>query len=147
MDTNLILDEIKGKLPKGKIGAASIAEITKRLDSLNDRERSDAFLKIQNANLKTPIIVDIFNFCFGTLGVGRFMIGDIGIGFARLALLFIWIFISFANDGSKEMQVIDISFGVFVWGWWLVDCFLVLKKVRIQNLRKVLLVIDSVKSK
>lgn len=82
MDTNLILEEVKKKLPKGKMGNAALAEIKNRLDSLSDKGRSDAFLKIQEANLKTPIIVDIFNFCFGTLGVGRFMIGDIGIGIA-----------------------------------------------------------------
>ncbi len=146
MDTNLILDEIKGKLPKGKIGKATMAELKSRLDSLSDKGRSDAFLKIQNANLKTPIIVDIFNFCFGTLGVGRFMIGDIGIGIARLALLLIWCAFSALNDGSEAMKAIDITFGVFVWGWWLVDLYLVLKKVRMQNLRKVLLAIDSVKN-
>lgn len=147
MDTNLILEEVKKKLPKGKMGNAALAEIKNRLDSLSDKGRSDAFLKIQEANLKTPIIVDIFNFCFGTLGVGRFMIGDIGIGIARLALLLIWCAVSSLNDGSEEMKVIDITFGVFVWGWWLVDLVLVLKKVRMQNLRKVLLAIDSVKSK
>ena len=147
MDTNLILDEIKGKLPKGKIGKAAMAELKSRLDSLSDSQRSDAFLKIQGANLKTPIIVDIFNFFFGNFGVGRFMIGDVGTGFVRLALLFIWISISFANDGSEAMKIADISFLVFIWGWWFVDLYLVLKKVRMQNLRKVLLAIDSVKSK
>lgn len=147
MDTNLILDEIKGKLPKGKIGVVTMAELKSRLDSLSDSQRSDAFLKIQGVNLKNPIIVDIFNFFFGNFGVGRFMIGDVGIGFARLALLFIWIAISLANDGSEAMKITDISFLVFIWGWWLVDLYLVLKKVRMQNLRKVLLIIDSVKSK
>lgn len=91
--------------------------------------------------------MDIFNFLFGTLGVGRFMIGDIGIGIARLALCLIWVAFGAVNDGSEEMKAIDIGFGVFVWGWWLVDLYLVLKKVRMQNLRKVLLAIDSVKSK
>lgn len=38
MDTNLILDEIKGKLPKGKIGKAAMAELKSRLDSLSDKE-------------------------------------------------------------------------------------------------------------
>ena len=145
MDTNLILDEIKGKLPKGKIGQATMADLKSRLDSLSDSQRSDAFLKIQGANLKTPIIVDIFNFFFGNLGVGRFMIGDIGIGLARLALTLIWMAIGGMNDGSEEMKVFNISFGIFVWGWWLVDLYLVLKKVRMQNLHKVLLAIDSVK--
>lgn len=147
MDTNLILSEIKGKLPKGKMGAAAIAEITKRLDSLSDKGRSDAFLKIQNANLKSPSIVFwIGNFLFGNLGVGRFMIGDIGIGFARLALLLIFVVIANLNDGSDEMQFIGILFVILMWVWYFADWFLVNKKVRMQNLQKVLLAIDSVKS-
>lgn len=146
MDTNLILDEIKGKLPRGKVGKAAMAELKTRLDSLSDKERSDAFLKIEGANLKTPIIVDVFNFFIGTLGVGRFMIGDIGLGIARLVYLIITVVIIGANDGSEEMRVLEIIFVVPLWGWWLVDLFLVMKKVRMQNLRKVLLAIDSVKS-
>ncbi len=146
MDTNLIINEIKGKLPKGKMGAASIAEITNRLDSLSDKGRSDAFLRIQDANLKTPFIVDICNFFLGTLGVARFMIGDYLIGAIRLVVLVLWAIVNGANDGSEAMQVIDISFAILVWGWWIIDLFLVLKKVRMQNLRKVLLAIDSVKN-
>lgn len=146
MDTNLIINEIKGKLPKGKMGAASIAEITNRLDSLSDKGRSDAFLRIQDANLKTPFIVDICNFLFGTLGVARFMIGDYLIGAIKLIVLVLWAIVNGANDGSEAMQVIDISFAILVWGWWIIDLFLVLKKVRMQNLRKVLLAIDSVKN-
>ena len=145
MDTNLILDEIKGKLPKGKIGKAAMAELKSRLDSLSDSQRSDAFLKIQGANLKTPIIVDIFNFFFGNFGVGRFMIGDYIIGVIRLALSLIVVVISEINDGSEAMKIIGISFLILMWGWYFADWFLVNKKVRMQNLRKVLLAIDSVK--
>lgn len=148
MDTNLILDEIKGKLPKGKIGKAAMAELKSRLDSLSDSQRSDAFLKIQGANLKNPSIVFwIGNFLLGNLGVGRFMIGDYIIGAIRLALLLIVVVISEVNDGSEGIKIIGISFLILMWGWYFADWFLVNKKVRMQNLRKVLLAIDSVKSK
>ena len=50
------------------------------------------------------------------------------------------------NDGSAEIKIVDMSFAIFVWGWWIMDLFLVNKKVRMQNLRKILLVIDSVKN-
>ena len=147
MDTSIMLSEWKGKLPKGKMGQSSLVELENRLNALDDKERNDVYFKVQDAKLKAPIIVDIFNFFFGTFGVGRFMIGDIGIGLARLALTLIWMAIGGMNDGSEEMKIVDISFGIFVWGWWLVDLYLVLKKVRMQNLRKILLAIDSVKNK
>lgn len=148
MDTNLILDEIKGKLPKGKIGKATMAELKSRLDSLSDSQRSDAFLKIQGANLKNPNIVFwIGNFLLGNFGVGRFMIGDYIIGVIRLVLSLIVVVISEINDGSEAMKIIGISFLILMWGWYFADWFLVNKKVRMQNLRKVLLAIDSVKSK
>ena len=142
MDTRLILDEIKGKLPRGKLGKATLAELQNRLDSLNDSQRSEAFLRIQDAKLKTPIIVDICNFVFGEFGVGRFMIGDKALGFARLALLIIGSIVAAMVDKDSGGTILLIA----MWIWWLVDCFLVPKKVRMQNLRKVLLAIDSVKN-
>ena len=145
MDTRLILDEIKGKLPKGKVGKATLAELQSRLDSLNDSQRSEAFLRIQDAKLKTPIIVDICNFFFGNFGVGRFMIGDIGLGIGRLVYSLVALGASGIAD-DEETQMGATILVVFMWGWWLVDCFLVPKKVRMQNLRKVLLAIESVKN-
>ena len=146
MDTYLILEEIKGKMPRGKVGKATLAELQSRLDSLNDSQRSEAFLRIQDAKLKTPIIVDICNFFFGNFGVGRFMIGDIGLGIGRLVYSLVALGASgIADDEESNMVANGLLF--FMWGWWLVDLFLVLKKVRMQNLRKVLLAIESVKGK
>lgn len=146
MDTRLILDEIKGKLPRGKVGKATLAELQSRLDSLTDSQRSEAFLRIQDAKLKTPIIVDVCNFFFGNFGVGRFMIGDIGLGIGRLIYSIIAVIFSIILEGEgEEAQMFGLMLVVFMWGWWLVDLVLVLKKVRMQNLRKVLLAIDSVK--
>lgn len=145
MDTNFIISEVKYKLLEGRMYKATLAELQSRLDSLSDKQRSDVFLKIQDAKLKTPLIIFMCNFLVGTLGVGRFMIGDWGIGIGRLALFLIWCVTGALNDGSAEMKIVDMSFAIFVWGWWIVDIFLVDKKVRMQNLRKILQSIDSVK--
>ena len=150
MDTGLILDGIKGKMPRGKLGKATLAELQSRLDSLNDSQRDDALLKIQGANLKNVIIIDICNFFFGQLGVGRFMIGDKAIGIARLTFTIITVILGALSDGSSKESIIAVidSFCLFIsFIWWLVDLFLVEKKVRMQNLRKVLLAIESVKGK
>lgn len=148
MDTNIMLSEWKDKLPKGKMGQSSLAELGNRLNALDDNQRNNVYFKVQDEKLKSPsVVVFVGSFLLGSLGVGRFMIGDIGLGIARLALTLIWIVIGAiaVNDGSAEMAGIDITFGVFVWGWWFVDLFWVSKKLRIQNLRKILQSIDSVK--
>lgn len=147
MDTNAILNEIQDKLPRWKMRKVSLAEIKNRLDSLSDDGRTDAFLKIQESKLKIPIIVDVCNFFVGSLGVARFMIGDWVLGLIRLVFFLLYLAIVSVNDGSEEMNLIQNIFTIVgIWGWWLVDLILVEKKVRMQNLRKVLLAIDSVKN-
>ena len=143
MDTRLILDEIKGKLLlRGKAGKATLEDLQTRLDSLTDSQRSEAFLKIQDANLKSPTIVNICNLFFGNFGVARFMIGDIGLGIGRLVLCIVAVIVSMVNEDSGRNVLVSA-----MWVWWLIDLFLVQKKLRMQNLRKVLLIIDSVKGK
>ena len=146
MATRLILDEIKGKMPIRKMGKAALAELQSRLDSLNDSQRSEAFLRIQEANLKSPLLVAILNFFFGNLGIARFMIGDIGIGIGRLVYSLVALGASGVADDEDTKAFAGILMAV-MWIWWLIDLFLVEKKLRMQNLRKVLLAIESVKGK
>ncbi len=40
--------------------------------------------RLQSANFKSPIIALILSLCFGTLGIDRFYIGDIGLGLGKL---------------------------------------------------------------
>ena len=144
MDTTMILDEIKGKLLlRGKAGKATLEELQTRLDSLTDSQRSEAFLKFQDANLKSPTIVNICNLFFGNLGVARFMIGDIGLGIGRLVLCIVAVIVAGSVDKDSGGGILL----AVMWVWWLIDLFLVQKKLRMQNLRKVLLIIDSVKGK
>lgn len=145
MDTIEILDEIENKLPRGKMRELSLAEIKNKLDLLSDDERTNAFLRIET-KIKNPIVVDVCNFFFGNFGVARFMIGDIGLGIARLVFLFICLLVAISDDGSEEMEFTVIAFTASIWIWWLIDLILVEKKVRMQNLRKILLTIDSAKN-
>lgn len=144
MDTNLILDEIRRKLPLGKVGKVALDELQNKIDSLTYSQRNEAFLKIQDTNLKDPQLVFwVGNVLCGNFGVARFMIGDLGIGFARLGFAILAVIVSAMVDKDSGGNVLVSA----VWIWWIVDLFLVGKKLRMQNLRKVLLIIDSVKVK
>ena len=70
------------------------------------------------------------------------MIGDIGLGIGRLVLCIVAVIVSMVNEDSGRNVLVSA-----MWVWWLIDLFLVQKKLRMQNLRKVLLIIDSVKGK
>ena len=149
MDTYSMILELQKKLPYGQMGKDSLDEIKSRLDSLNDTQRTDAFLKIQQAKLRSLISMAVWNLIFGTLGVARFMIGDIGLGCARLAFQIILFALIILSGGSEENTIGAIASWLIIvnWIWWFIDLFLVDKKVRMQNLRKVLLAIESVKGK
>lgn len=150
MDTNIMLSEWKGKLPKGKIGQSSLAELENRLNALDDNQRNSMYFKVQDAKLKSPMLVGICNICFGHFGVARFMIKDWVLGGARLALTILLAII--ANtfepnevDDNTILQANLMGLVAIQVIWWLVDLILVDNKLRIQNLRKILQSIDSVK--
>lgn len=140
-----MLSEWKGKLPKGKMGQSSLAELGNRLNALDDNQRNNVYFKVQDKKLKSPNIVFLVgNFLLGNLGVGRFMIGDWVLGGIRLALLLFIVVLTSVSDDS-EMSVIKATCGIVMMVWYIADWFLVDKKLRIQNLRKILQSIDSVK--
>lgn len=145
MDTNIMLSEWKGKLPKGKMGQSSLAELENRLNALDDNQRNNVHFKVQDEKLKSPMLVFLVGgLLLGNLGVGRFMIGDWVIGGIRLALLlFAVVLTSISDDG--EMSAIKTICGIVMMVWYFADWFLVDNKLRIQNLRKILQSIDSVK--
>lgn len=145
MDTSIMLSEWKGKLPKGKMGQSSLAELGNRLNALDDNQRNNVYFKVQDEKLKSPNIVFLVGgFLLGNLGVGRFMIGDWVLGGIRLALLLFIVVLTSVSDDS-EMSAIKTTCGIVMMVWYIADWFLVDKKLRIQNLRKILQSIDSVK--
>lgn len=124
-------------------------ELKDRLDSLSDAERKDAYIKFQSSKPRKYITITVLNVLFGSLGVVRFMIGDTMLGFIRLVyqiLVIALAVLSEMNPYNDIIGVMSLIFVIGVWVWWFVDLFLVGIKVRKQNLRKVLLAIDSVKN-
>lgn len=146
MDTYSILSEIQDRLPRGEMRNSALDEIKSRLDSLSDSQRSDVNFKIQALNLKNPALVFwVGSLLFGNFGVGRFMIGDIGLGIARLILPIMGLLMMVSGFDAVMVIGTICYFGSII--WWFVDLFIVGKKLRMQNLRKVLLAIESVKGK
>lgn len=80
--------------------------------SLLDADES-RFLHIQSSNFKDPILILIVSLVAGPLGVDRFVIGDVGLGIAKLL-----------TCGG---------FGI----WTIVDYFLIMGRTREANFEKI----------
>lgn len=138
MDFNSVLLIIQDKLPKD--GASSII-LKDKFESLSQDKQKDFISKLSQIKLKSPAFVFwVGNFLFGSFGVARFMIGDMMLGFIRLGLTIlccIFIALSLFNNNAEYLAIADfISFIIFIWG--IADLFLVGKKLRKQNLEKII---------
>lgn len=128
MDFNSVLLIIQDKLPKD--GASSIV-LKDKFESLSQDKQKDFISKLSQIKLKSPAFVFwVGNFLLGSFGVARFMIGDMMLGFIRLGLVILDIFIELSFNNASILLVI--------WIWWVVDLFLVGKKLRKQNLEKII---------
>lgn len=104
---------------------------------LSEERKKDVLNQLPMLKLKSPTLVFwVGTFLFGPFGVGRFMIGDMVLGFVRLA--FVIIPIIFNIVASKSLQNIAYILVIVNWTiWWIVDMFLVGKKLRKQNYEKI----------
>ncbi len=75
------------------------------------------FGMVDSITFKNPTAVLIVSILVGWLGIDRFMIGDVGLGFLKL-----------------------ITFGGGLI-WWIVDIFITYKKARDQNFAKIMTMI------
>lgn len=152
MDTNVVMLAIQDKLPKDMESQTIVRE---RLDKLDDKQRTELMQKLPSLNLKSPAFVFwVGSFLFGNLGVGRFMIGDTGLGIIRLVLLIVGVICQSIGligmlgamvDEDREAALgggVITTFGLIILLivniWWLVDLFVVGKKLRAQNMQKIL---------
>lgn len=135
MDSFSLLTSLQNKLPKDD--PLALSDLKAKLDSLDEQQLNDTYTKIELSHLKSPAIVFwVGSFLLGSFGVGRFMIGDTILGIARLAItLLCFIFLGAGAEGVASL------FSLVSWVWWIVDLFLVGKKLRRQNLQKVLCVL------
>ncbi|WP_072228842.1 hypothetical protein [Campylobacter coli] len=138
MDFNSILSSIGDKLPRDGLAALALKE---KFERLSEERKKDVLNQLPMLKLKSPALVFwVGTFLFGPFGVGRFMIGDILLGFVCLAFVIIPIIFSIAaNESLQNIASILILINWIVnWTiWWIVDMFLVGKKLRKQNYEKI----------
>ena len=94
---------------------ASIEQIREQLSNLTQYE----FNRIQVVPIKDSLIMFILSFCFGTYGVDRFMLGQVGLGILKL--------ITFGGCGI----------------WWLIYLFLIMEETKKSNYQKIMLAMPS----
>ena len=139
MDFNSVLLIIQDKLPKD---GASSAILKDKFESLSQDKQKDFISKLSQIKLKSPAFVFwVGNFLFGSFGVARFMIGDMMLGFIRLGLMilyYIFISLSLFNNNTEYPEFISVFMYLIISIWWIVDLFLVGKKLRKQNLEKII---------
>ena len=83
--------------------SSAIPMIKTKLDNLDD----DKYAMLQAINLKDPMMMTIISVFVGGLGVDRFMLGDIGLGIAKLLTgggCGIWLVIDWFMIGGKTKQ-------------------------------------------
>ncbi|PPB65839.1 hypothetical protein [Campylobacter hyointestinalis] len=132
MDFNSVLLTIQDKIPKD--GASSVV-LKDKFENLSQDKQKDFISKLSEIKLKSPAFVFwVGNFLLGNFGVARFMIGDMMLGFIRLGLVILDIFIELSSYNTEYPK----SIALIIWIWWIVDLFLVGKKLRKQNLEKII---------
>jgi TM2 domain-containing membrane protein YozV len=96
-----------------KLPSSKLFILKQKLEVSSD----DKIHNLQSLPLKSPIIILVFSIFLGQLGVDRFMAGDIGLGVLKLL-----------TCGGAGI-------------WWFIDIFLIMGKVKEDNLNKVLLIL------
>lgn len=162
MNANSIISLLQDKLPKD---FALLKMLENRLAALDEKRLDELAQKIPLLNLKSPIFVFwVGSFIFGTLGVNRFMTGQIWLGIVKLALflahMILFIVITSAmldavanaatnEDLQNAIRLIGVNsfivgiLGIVITIWWFVDLFITGSAVRKQNLEKILKAIDE----
>ena len=97
-----------------------IPKLRERMLALNE----DQLQSIECTSFKDPTLLLIISFFVGEFGVDRFMLGDVGLGVAKLLITILTIPIFFFTF-------------IFLGGiWWLIDLFFVMNKTREFNYKK-----------
>ena len=104
---NMYISQYKDKIPSEKTVALRNA-LTNASETCEDNL---SMVKIRN-----PIVILIISIFLGTLGIDRFMIGDIGLGVCKL--LIGW-----------------LTLGI----WYIIDIFLCYKKAKEMNFNEIML--------
>ncbi|KRS99041.1 hypothetical protein [Campylobacter coli] len=135
MDFNSVLFSIGDKLPKD---ATSTVMLKEKFDRLNEDKQKEVVAQLPMIKLKSPALVFwVGTFLFGAFGVGRFMIGDWVLGLIRLGITIVAMFCGILMITYSALEIIYGLLWLVNWIWWIVDMFLVGKKLRKQNFEKI----------
>lgn len=143
MDTNAIVMSLQDKLPKDSIG---IMTLRNELDKANAAQKEEFAKNLPLLDLKSPTKVFwLGSFLFGVLGAGRFMVGDMKLGTARLLLFIATCALGYFLLNSTLDEDLALAGGFFcgvlyvaMMLWYVVDLFLTGKSLRKKNLDKCL---------
>ncbi|EQA3989106.1 hypothetical protein ACX2FP_000618 [Campylobacter upsaliensis] len=145
MDFNTVLMSIGDKLPRDGVASVTLKD---KFEKLSEESQKNAITQLSVLNLKSPALVFwVGTFLLGAFGVGRFMIGDMVLGFARLVLTVLGIVVGIFYESSMN-DFVGLLYGLLTlanWIWWIVDMFLVGKKLRKKNYEKISAVFDNLK--
>ncbi|MCR2099295.1 hypothetical protein [Campylobacter upsaliensis] len=145
MDFNTVLMSIGDKLPRDGVASVTLKD---KFEKLSEESQKNAITQLSVLNLKSPALVFwVGTFLLGALGVGRFMIGDMVLGFVHLVLTVLGIVVGIFYESSMN-DFVGLLNGLLTlanWIWWIVDMFLVGKKLRKKNYEKISAVFDNLK--
>lgn len=143
MGTNAIVMSLQDKLPKDSISTMTLRN---ELDKANATQKEEFAKNLPLLDLKSPAKVFwLGSFLFGNLGVGRFMVGDMKLGTARLLLFLATCVLGYFLLDSTLDEDLALAGGFFCGVlyvamilWYVIDLFLTGKTLRKKNLDKCL---------
>nr|WP_052043227.1 TM2 domain-containing protein [Campylobacter sp. MIT 97-5078] len=137
-NAELILLNMKDKIPNDAIFA-----FKESLEKADD----DKYQAMLLLNLKNPIIGLLLSLCIGIFGIDRFYKGDIGLGIAKLVIIFgaylgsfsLGVFGGYDLKTSALIVIPILVMLAFIVAliWYVVDIFCVFFGIKKDNLRKI----------
>jgi len=117
---NMLMLIFKQKIPENKIT---------KLKTLLENTSDEVLENLQFIKFYHPIFILIMSICFGTLGVDRFVLGDIFLGIVKILL---WVLILLTP--IFYLPYILILEGI----WLIIDTFLCYNKAKTLNYNSIL---------
>ena len=139
-------------------------EIPRLRESLSKLSK-DEMLEVECISFRNPVLLIILSFFFGTMGVDRFVLGDVKHGVGKLLLWVLWVIFYcgymfallqrsytdiyrhdyYSGHGSITMGIVGIFLlGLVVFVFWLIDLIRISGLTKKYNARKIYNAINQV---